>query len=146
MLFSKTPFFLLLLFLCNLLLLAQTARISTAMEHVAIRVGPEAPDAIQVEADALHEWPDAIQVEADHEEVDGIEVDPGANQVEADAIEVEPGAIQAALQVRTITLAATHFPIITSDLHSTGFFVRCRPALTTQSSFGLYLTITHEVK
>jgi hypothetical protein len=132
MLFSKTPFFLLLLFLCNLLLLAQTARISTAMEHVAIRVGPEAPDAIQVEADALHEWPDAIQVEADHEEVDGIEVDPGANQV--------------ALQVRTITLAATHFPIITSDLHSTGFFVRCRPALTTQSSFGLYLTITHEVK
>jgi hypothetical protein len=139
------------------------------MDHVAIRVGPEATDAFQVEADAiqveadplhewpheiqveadpLHEWPDEIQVEADvyHEEVDAIEVDPGANQVEVDAIEVEPGAIQAALQVRTITLAATHFPIITSDLHSTGFFVRCKPALTTHSSFSLYLSVTHEVK
>jgi hypothetical protein len=104
---SKTPFFL-------RLLRPQTARISAVMEPLAIRVGPDATDAIRVEVDAIHERPDAIEVEAtvyheegDHEEgdaieveADGIEVEADVYHDEADAIAVEPYAIQAPLQVR----------------------------------------------
>ena len=88
--FSKTLLF-------RLLLRPQTAQISAAMVSVAIRVRPDATDGIQVESDAMREWIDAIEVEAD------------VHHEKADAIEGEPFAIHSPLQVRTITLAATHF-------------------------------------